>query len=95
MNIRKFLDSLNSDVISLSKKIKNDISELDSQEQNSEKSKSQKYLTESILKLTSILVQIKKIEKMIENDDDSDETDINIIDEYISKLIEEKNMKGE
>lgn len=90
MNYRKFINELNKDVLSLAQKIKKDIKLLDVSENNLEKFKSQKILTESILKLTSILLQIKKFEKLAEINEESDELDIQILNEYIGKMIEDR-----
>ena len=91
MNYKKFIDEINKDVLSLAKKIKEDISALDITEKTLEKFKSQKILTESILKLTSVLLQIKKFEKLTEFNEENDELDIQIINEYLEKIALEKN----
>ena len=82
------LSKINTYVQDLSEELEYEISQLEYPgEGKNEKIKNQKDLTENLYKITAIIHQIKKLEKLCEDDLEEDpENDQKIIEEYMRKV---------
>jgi len=93
MKIKELITSLNIDVVKLSKSLKRDIDNLEYEFEGIERSKSQKYITDSMHKITSIIMQIKKLEKLDDSSEEISDLDKKIIEEFIIKKAAENKKK--
>ena len=87
MKPRNLLNALSKQIGDLSKKIEDDISDLNLIDENLEKMKSQKHLIDNIHKITSIMMQIQKLEKLYEDEEeDLSNQDMDILNQFIDKI---------
>jgi hypothetical protein len=93
MKIKELITSLNIDVVKLSKSLKRDIDNLEYEFEGIERYKSQKYITDSMHKITSIIMQIKKLEKLDDSSEEISDLDKKIIEEFIMKKAAENKKK--
>ncbi len=86
MKIKNLIVAINNQVEDLTSIIKTDISNLEQVGDDKEKYKAQKCLTDTLHKITNIILHLKKLEKIADEiGEDNIEKDMKILSEFISR----------